>query len=180
MVNKIRICGFGGQGILVAGEVLGMAAMIDGKNAVEVGSYGAEARGTITTSDVIISDEEINFPLVDQCDILIALCQQAFDIHKNKVSQNGIIIVDEELVKIPEEFEHKSIRIKATKIAEEKFNRITANMIVLGYLASKTRIVSIESLKNAVKERITKMVEINMSAIEEGAKLAYKDIKEFK
>ncbi|MCS7368181.1 MAG: 2-oxoacid:acceptor oxidoreductase family protein [archaeon GBS-70-058] len=169
---KIRICGFGGQGILLAGEILGAAAMIEGKYSSEIGSYGAEARGTTTLSDVIISDKKIGFPVIDECDILIAMSQQAFNANIKFVKEDGIIIVDEDLVKTPENLKQKVFKIRATKIAEEKFVRVVANMIILGYLAEKTKIVSIDSLKKAIKSRITRMIEANLAAIDEGAKLA--------
>jgi 2-oxoglutarate ferredoxin oxidoreductase subunit gamma len=170
---KIRICGFGGQGILLAGEILGTAAMIEGKYSSEMGSYGAEARGTTTVSDVIISDRKISFPVIDECDILVAMSQQAFNANAKFVKRDGIIIIDEDLVKIPENLTQKVFKVRATKIAEEKFGRLAANMIILGYLAGKTKIVSTESLKKAVKSRVTRMVEANLAAIDEGAKLAH-------
>ncbi|MCS7097070.1 MAG: 2-oxoacid:acceptor oxidoreductase family protein [Candidatus Methanomethylicia archaeon] len=168
---KIRICGFGGQGILLMGEILGAAAVIDGKNASEVGSYGAEVRGTTTVSDVIISEKKINYPLIDKCDILIAMSQQALNSNIHIVKENGVIIIDEDLVKVPEEFKGRVMKIKATKIAEEKYDKIVANMIILGYLVSKTKIVTPEALKNAVKERIRRMIDINLKAIDEGMKI---------
>ncbi|MEM0085204.1 MAG: 2-oxoacid:acceptor oxidoreductase family protein [Candidatus Methanomethylicia archaeon] len=168
---KIRICGFGGQGILLAGEILGAAAVIDGKNAAVMGSYGAEARGTSTISDVTISNEKIGFPIIDKCDILVAMSQQAFNMNIGILKEDGIVIVDEDLVKIPKELEKKALKIRATKIAEEKYNRIVANMVMLGYLVSKTKVVTIEALKKAVKDRVTRMIEINLAAIDEGVKL---------
>jgi len=169
---KIRICGFGGQGILLAGEILGTAAVIDGKNAVEMGSYGAEARGTITISDVIISDGKISFPIIDNCDILIAMSQQALNANVKILKKEGILIIDEDLTRVPKELEERALKIKATRIAEEKYNRIVANMIILGFLASKMKIVSIEALKEAVKQKVTRMIEMNLAAIDEGVKLA--------
>jgi len=76
---EVRICGLGGQGVVLAGQILGKAAVYDGWNVVQTQSYGAEARGTTAKSEVIISDGPIGFPMVRKCDILIAMSQEALD-----------------------------------------------------------------------------------------------------
>jgi len=78
---EIRISGLGGQGVVLMGEILGRAAVYDGKHAVQTQSYGAEARGSAARSEVIISDEKIGFPKVRKCDVLVAMSQSALDKH---------------------------------------------------------------------------------------------------
>jgi 2-oxoglutarate ferredoxin oxidoreductase subunit gamma len=79
--TELRICGFGGQGVVLAGQVLGRAAVYDGWNVVQTQSYGAEARGTTAKSEVIISNSRIGFPAVRRCDILVAMDQEALDVN---------------------------------------------------------------------------------------------------
>ena len=143
---EIRICGLGGQGIILAGEILGLAAVLDGKYAVQTRSYGSEARGTACKSDVIISDLEVKYPLIEKCDIMIAMNNQSLKRYANSLKEDGILIIDKDLVtEIPSSIKAKIFKINATKIAEEKFMRITANMIMLGFTANLTKIVSINA-----------------------------------
>jgi len=76
---EVRICGLGGQGVVLAGQILGRAAVFDGKNVVQTQSYGSEARGSAAKSEIIISDEKIGYPMVRKCDILVAMSQSALD-----------------------------------------------------------------------------------------------------
>jgi len=174
-MKKIRICGLGGQGIILAGEILGLAAVIEGKYATQMRSYGSEARGSACKSDIIISEKEIKYPVIDECDILIALSQPALKKYVKTLKRGGILIIDEDLIKkLPQEDNYKIYKIKATRIAEKRFRRIMANMIILGYTSKKTGIIKIESLKKAVQERGIRMKEMNKKAIIEGSELAEK------
>ena len=174
-MKKIRICGLGGQGIILAGEILGLAAIIEGKYATQMRSYGSEARGSTCKSDIIISEKEIKYPVIDECDILIALSQPALKKYGKTLKRGGILIIDEDLIKkLPQEDNYKIYKIKATRIAEKRFRRIMANMIILGYTSKKTGIIKIESLKKAVQERGIRMKEMNKKAIIEGSELAEK------
>jgi len=170
---EIRICGLGGQGVILAGEILGLAAVLDGKYAVQTRSYGSEARGTACKSDVIISSKKVHYPLIEKCDIMIAMNNQSLNIYAHSLKKNGILVIDSDLVKhIPSEIEAKIYGIRATKIAEEKFTRIVANMILLGFTAKITGIVTLSSLEKAIRDRIPKAVELNLRAIREGARIA--------
>ncbi|HID16607.1 MAG TPA: 2-oxoacid:ferredoxin oxidoreductase subunit gamma, partial [Candidatus Atribacteria bacterium] len=115
---EIRICGLGGQGVILAGEILGLAAILDGKYAVQTRSYGSEARGTAAKSDIIISDKKIKYPLIEKCDVMIAMSQPALNKYISTLKPNGTLIIDEDLVK--EKLEKTSIniyKVKATRIA---------------------------------------------------------------
>jgi len=167
--------GFGGQGVLLAGKILAEAAMYDGKNVVQTRLYGAEARGGVTRSDVIISDEEIDYPLVIKADVLIAMSNQAFYQYIDSVKEDGVIIIDEDLVK--EEFKSERkvhiIRIPATRLAsyELKFP-IAANMIMIGALTNLTNIISSNSIINATRNNVPKKIEeINLKALMKGLEI---------
>ncbi len=175
---EIRISGLGGQGVVLAGQILGRAAVHDGKNVVQTQSYGAEARGSAAKSEVIISESKISFPSVRKCDILIAMSQTAVDEHLKDLKENGVLIVDSSMVqKIPETIA-RSFKIKASETAEKTLGaKIHANMVMLGALIKITKIVSMKALAKAIKETVSaKTVELNLHAYNEGLALAAQSI----
>jgi len=173
--NKIetRISGLGGQGVVLAGQILGRAAVYDGKNAVQTQSYGAEARGSAAKSEVIISDGKIGFPAVRKCDVLIAMNQEALDRHLKDLKEDGVLIVDSAYVKKIPETKAKMFKIPATEHAEKAFGaRIYANMLMLGALKKTTNIVSERAIKKAIENTLPKKVaNINKQAYKKGERL---------
>ncbi len=156
MKTEIRIAGLGGQGVVLAGHILGKAAAYDGKKAVQTQSYGAEARGSMAKSEVIISDREIGFPMVTRCDILVAMSQEALDRHLEDLSDDGTLIIDSTNVKQPEK-KVRLFKIPATENAEKIFGtRVCANMLMLGALAKVTNLVCDDSMKKAISDTIEK------------------------
>jgi len=170
---EIRISGLGGQGVVLAGQILGRAAVYDGKNAVQTQSYGAEARGSAAKSEVIISDDKIGFPAVRKCDVLVAMSQTAVDKHLKDLKKDGTLIVDSGIVKNVPQTKAKLFRIPATKTAETISGaKIGANMIMLGALTSVTKIVSEKALKKSIEEAVAlKTVDVNVRAFERGLTL---------
>jgi len=176
--TEIRIAGLGGQGVVLAGEVLGRAAVYDGKNAVQTQSYGAEARGGSARSEVIVSDEKIGFPMVRKCDVLVAMSQTALERNLKDLKQNGILIVDEKMVKeLPSATSLERFRVfkvPATETAEAKFkSKIYANMVMLGFLTRVTRVVSQTAAVKAIGDSVPAEVrEKNISGFRAGLELA--------
>ncbi|MCS7097266.1 MAG: 2-oxoacid:ferredoxin oxidoreductase subunit gamma [Candidatus Methanomethylicia archaeon] len=171
MKHEIRISGLGGQGILLAGYILGKASTIyDGKNAVQTESYGPEARGSRSKTDIIISDDEIDYPYITSNNILVALSQDAYNYYKTYVCKGGIIIVDEDLVEITGSREDVKIyKIPATRIATSIGRKIVANIVVLGALCAITGVITYEALEKAVLDSVPKgSEEINLRALREG------------
>ena len=167
---EARISGLGGQGVVLAGQILGRAAVYDGKNVVQTQSYGAEARGSIAKSEVIISDGKIGFPIVRRCDILVAMNQEALDRHLKDLKEDGVLIVDSTYVKKIPETKAKIFKIPATEHAEKTFgDRIYANMLMLGALTKATNIVSEKAMKKAMKKAIQDAVMKNIADINEEA-----------
>ena len=167
---EIRIGGHGGQGVVLAGQILGKAAAYDGKNVLQTQTYGAEARGSLARSEVIISDDKIHFPAVRMCDILIVMNQESLDKHLESLKENGVLIIDNSIVKKIPETKAQVFKILATEIAKKEYGEsIYANMIMLGALTKITRVVSEESMKKAIKESVPeKTVEINLKAYKKG------------
>jgi len=170
---EVRISGLGGQGVVLAGEILGRAAVYEGKYAVQTQSYGAEARGTAAKSEVIISDGKIGFPKVRKCDILVAMSQSAVEIHSKNLKEKGILIVDEDMVKHLPETKAKVFKIPATKTAEKLLkSRLYANVVMLGSLTKITRIVKEEAVEKAIIDSVPETArEANINGFREGLKL---------
>ncbi|MFP3895801.1 MAG: 2-oxoacid:acceptor oxidoreductase family protein [Anaerolineales bacterium] len=173
---EIRLAGAGGQGLLLAGLILAEAAVLyDHKQACQTQSYGPEARGGASKSEVIIDDEPIDYPKVMAADVLLALSQEACDKYYHDLKRDGLLIVDSVHVRrIPT---NRAFGLPITQIAGERTERaITANIVGLGVLAGLTDVVSEEALQKAVAERAPgDTAEINLEALaaglEEGERL---------
>jgi len=170
--TEIRIAGSGGQGVVLAGHILGKAAAYDGKKAVQTQSYGAEARGSMAKSEVIISDRQIGFPVVTRCDMLITMNQEALDRHLKDLKDDGILVIDSTNVKQPES-KMKLFKVTATETAEKTFGtKVCANMFMLGALAKVTRVVSDASLEKAIGDTVEKQTaNMNVQAYRKGKEL---------
>lgn len=170
---NVRFGGFGGQGIVLSSLVLGLAAVYDGKNVAQRASYGSEARGGRCKSEVIISYEEISYPLIEQLKVLVIMSEQAFNSYIDELESGGLLIVDPDMVANTEKrLDVETIKIPAAKTADRLGNRIVANMIMLGALQAKTGIVSKESLRSSVKDSVaTRFHDIDLKALSEGEKI---------
>jgi len=166
----VRFGGFGGQGIVLSSVVTGLAAVYDGKYVCQRASYGSEARGGKCKSEVIISDEEISYPLIDKLQVLVIMSQQALDSYIKELEPGGLLIIDPDMVDNPDKREDIEIlKIPAAKTADKLGNRIVANMIMLGALQAKTGIVSKDALIKSMKDSVaSRFIEINEKAIESG------------
>lgn len=171
--TEVRISGLGGQGVVAAGQILGRAAVYDGKNVVQTQSYGAEARGSAAKSEVIISNDKIGFPTVRQSDILVTMSQEALDKYLKDLKEEGVLIVDSTYVKKIPETKAKTYKIPATEEAERIFGaKIHANMLILGAL---TKIIGInaKAVEKAVEETLGKKVaNTNIEAFRKGRSLS--------
>lgn len=173
---QIRFGGVGGQGMVLAGRLLGeAAALFDGKEAVCTQTYGPEARGGASRADVIISDAPVDYPFVTQADVLAVLFQEAYARFRTMRKPDGLLIVDTVLVK-PFEDEENYCGLPATKIAEDLGSRLVTNIVILGYLLGKTDVVSRESLEQAIRASVKKQfVDLDLRALDAGVSLAHKD-----
>ncbi|MGA1861467.1 2-oxoacid:acceptor oxidoreductase family protein [Deferribacter thermophilus] len=170
----VRLSGSGGQGMITSGAILGVAAVYDGKNAVQTKSYGPEARGGAARSEVVISDEEITYVKVIDADILVALTQEAADKFSSAVKDGGIVIVDSLMVKNPPSGNFKLYSLPIIKTAAEKVGKsLVANIVTLGVLNEIAEVVSFESLEKAVLSKVPKGTEeLNKKALAAGREIA--------
>ena len=172
---EVRIAGFGGQGVVLAGVLLGSAAVLyDGRHAVQTQTYGAAARGGAAKSDVIIYETGIVYPQVTAPDIMIAFSLEAMEKYLGELKKDAILIIDEDLVTAPEGTSFDIHRVPATKIAVNELGRgIVANMIMRGFLVALTGVVSKEAMQKAIRDSVPRGTEdLNLSAFEKGIELA--------
>ncbi|MFH1728071.1 MAG: 2-oxoacid:acceptor oxidoreductase family protein [Pseudomonadota bacterium] len=172
---EVRLSGSGGQGMILAGVILAEAAAIyDNKQAIQSQSYGPEARGGASKSEVIISDEAIDFPKAIEIDTLVALTQEACDKYHGDLKQNGNLIIDNDRVWELPKGDYKLYKIPFVRLAKENLGKeIVANIIMLGSVAEITGIVSETAIRKAVLARVPKgSEELNRKALEFGIELA--------
>lgn len=169
MMKSIRICGFGGQGVILAGFIIGKAASVFMNfNAVQSQSYGPEARGGAARSEVIISDKKISYPRPTTVDILIALSQEAFDLYKNDIKEDTIIIIDPDLVP-RHDIGRPVYKIRAQKIAEELGNRLVTNIVMIGAMLGISKLLDEEAVRKAVLDSVpSRFKDINDKAYMKG------------
>jgi 2-oxoglutarate ferredoxin oxidoreductase subunit gamma len=167
MKKEIRICGFGGQGIVLAGVILGEAATRAGFEAVQTQSYGPESRGGAARSEVVISSEPIDYPRVSRADVLIALSQAAYDSYADDLADDGAVVVDADLVEAD-----GASAVPFTSTAEKVGRKIVANMVMLGYLTALLDLVPPEVLEATIMDNIPKGTEeLNRRAVQAGREL---------
>lgn len=166
--NEIIVTGFGGQGIILAGRILGMAAALkDGKESTLVQSYGPESRGGACCAQVVISDTIIQYPYITTPDILVCMSQSAYEKYRLSLKPEGFLIVDKDLVTpVPG---RDWFAIPSTRMAEELGRKMMANIIMVGFTTAVTQLISKEAALYAVTASVPKGTEeMNMKAFNKG------------
>ena len=169
---EIRLGGFGGQGIVLAGYILGRAASVHaGRNAVMAQSYGPESRGGACMTEVVIADGEIAYPRVVSPDVVVVMSQQAYAKYASGRPAESVLVVDEDLVELDEEAEARRTVLKApaTRLAEGLGRRIMANIVMLGFVCGATGILERDALRDAVAASVPRGTEeANLLAFDTG------------
>jgi 2-oxoglutarate ferredoxin oxidoreductase subunit gamma len=176
---EIRLSGSGGQGLILMGIILAEAIGIyDGKFVAQTQSYGPEARGGSSKSEVVVSDEEIDYPKAMKPDLLLAMNQKSCDEFYPELKEDGILVVDSTFVRqVPTP---KAFQVPFTRIAREKFKReVVANIVALGALTQLTPMASAKAVEAAVLARVPKGTEkLNRDALRAGMAAAKRAKKE--
>ena len=174
MPQNIILSGTGGQGIVLAGIILAEAAIFENKQSIQTQSYGPEARGGASRSEVIISDEAIDYPKVVTADILLAMSQQAYDKYLYMLKKDGVLIVDSSNVKKIEKASNSILQIPITKTARDNLGKeMFANIVALGALAARTNIVCLDAITRSVLNRVPRETgDINVKALKLGYDLS--------
>lgn len=170
-MNEIRFSGFGGQGIIRQGLILGKALSIyDNKFATMTQSFGPEARGSACSSQVVVSDERVLYPYVTKPEVLVAMSQEGYEKYEPELREGGILIIDSDLVRLkPSKRKIKIYSIPSTRFAEEIGNRIYANLVMLGFFSAISKIVTPEAIKKALPGLVpSRYLDINIKAFDRG------------
>jgi 2-oxoglutarate ferredoxin oxidoreductase subunit gamma len=178
MKKEIRICGFGGQGVILSGFIIGKAAAVFmDYNAVQSQSYGPEARGGAARSEIVISDKKIGYPRPTSVDLLVAMSQEAFDSYRDDIRDDTTIVVDPDLVK-DHDIGRSVYTVRAQKIAEELGNKIVTNIVMVGAAMSIFPLLDIEAVRKAVIDSVPKkFMELNTKAFEKGVQAGKNAVK---
>jgi len=170
---EIRLGGVGGQGIALAGTLLGKAAALhDGKEAVFTQTYGPEARGGASRADVIVGKRQIAYPFVKQPDILAVLFQEAYEKFRPEMKPQGLLIMESDLVN-PRDEDADGIRLPAIEVARELGNKMAANIVMLGYIVGATGVVSREAMEASIRESVRPAhLELDLNALDAGFNMA--------
>ena len=173
---NVRFCGFGGQGIVLAAIIFGTTSVKKaGLNAVQMQSYGSEARGGECQAEIIVSKDSIESPLADQMDILVVMSQPALDKFMPTLKNSGLLIYDPAFVEPPPGNSFTGLAVPATQMADTLGVKLAANMVMLGYLQGLLDIFSPDDLLEIIAENVPqKFLEANLEAARNGMELAAK------
>lgn len=169
MNKQIVITGFGGQGVVMAGRIVGKAAAIgDRLESTLVQSYGPESRGGACSAQVTIADSQIHYPYIQHPDILVAMSQSGYEKYKDLLHPEGLRIVDQDLV-TPEPGLPNCFSVPSTRFAEAMGLKMMANIIMVGFFTAITEVISLEAARQTVRESVPKGTEEkNLKAFEKG------------
>ncbi len=177
--TEVRLSGFGGQGIVLAGLIVGKAAaLFDGKNATFTQAYGPEARGGSCSAQLVITDEAGAYPYVSEPSVVVAMSQEAYTKYAANAGENIQVIIDDGLVKPDKSQKDRILTIPATRIAEELGRSAVANIVMLGFVSAVSGITTVDAMKKAVLDSVPKGTEeLNTNAFNRGYAHGEKQVK---
>jgi 2-oxoglutarate ferredoxin oxidoreductase subunit gamma len=171
--TEIKIGGFGGQGVILSGYIIGRAASIyDNMYATMIQAFGPEARGSACSAQIIVSSDPIDYPYIVSPSIMVVMSQEAYSRFSPELTKGGILITEEELVtphNLRKDVKHFSI--PATRIAEELGKKLVLNIVMMGFMTAVTKLLDPKAMRKAVTASVPKGTEeLNLRAFEEGYK----------
>jgi 2-oxoglutarate ferredoxin oxidoreductase subunit gamma len=170
-LTEIRIAGFGGQGVILSGIVLGKAASIyQNAYATMTQNFGPEARGGACSAQLILSDSPVLYPYVTSPDVLVVLSQEAYSRFVPELKDGGILIVEQDLVRVDQlRGEIKVYSVPATRMAEDLGKRMVLNSVMVGFFSAVTHLLEPDAVRRAVADSVPSAFrEINLKAFEKG------------
>jgi 2-oxoglutarate ferredoxin oxidoreductase subunit gamma len=170
-LTEIRIAGFGGQGVILSAMMLGKAASIfENGFATMTQNFGPEARGGSCSAQLILSDEPVLYPYIIRPDIMVILSQEAYNRFARDLKPGGLLIVEEDLVRVSNpNSDTKIYGVPATRIAEDLGKRMVLNSVVVGFFTSITKCLGVDSVRKAVADSVPpSFQELNLKAFEHG------------
>ena len=182
MQTEILIAGFGGQGVLFAGQLLSYAAMDSGRMVTWIPSYGPEMRGGTANCTVIISDEEIGSPLVRHPTAVVAMNLPSLDKYENEIKPGGVLVVNSSMInRSVARSDIKVVMIPGNEVAESLGDKRMTNMVLIGGLLANLPVLTVESLEKALQEHLParhhKLLPMNFKALRQGAAYLAETVK---
>ena len=174
MTHQIISAGFGGQGVLLLGQLLAYAGLQEGKNVSWLPSYGPEMRGGTANCCVVVSEEEVGCPVVTEADVVIVMNRPSFEKYEASVAPGGKLFVNSSLIDLKtDRADIETYYVPVNAIADEIGNGRVANMVMLGAVLEKTHIVSpdtaLSCLRASFGERKAHLIPVNAEALQKGA-----------
>jgi 2-oxoglutarate ferredoxin oxidoreductase subunit gamma len=168
--TEIRITGYGGQGVVLLGYVIGRACAVNsGKHATMIQSFGPEARGSACSATLAISDTEVLYPYIQHPDVFIAMSSEGYDNFHDELKEDGYLIYERDLVHPAFKEGQPAFGVPSTRIAESLGRSLVQNIVMLGFFAAVTKIVSQEAVGDAVKASVPAGTEdLNLKAFNAG------------
>ncbi len=167
---EIRITGFGGQGVVLAGHIIGYACAVNaGKHATMIQSFGPEARGSACSTTLAVSDSEVLYPYIGRPDVFVVMSGEGYEKYRDELIDDGMLIYEKDLVQAEPKKGQPSYGVSSTRIAEEIGRAIVQNIVMLGFFAAASEIVPREAMRDAVSDSVPKGTEeLNLRAFDAG------------
>jgi 2-oxoglutarate ferredoxin oxidoreductase subunit gamma len=168
--TEIRITGFGGQGVVLSGYIIGRACSIhETKNATMIQSFGPEARGSACSATLAVSDGEVLYPYIGRPDVFVVMSSEGYDKFGQELKDDGVLVYEKDLVHPTFKKGQGAFGVPSTRIAESLGRTIIQNIVMLGFFTAVTKIVSRESMRDAVKSSVPAGTEdLNLKAFDAG------------
>ena len=168
--TEIRITGFGGQGVILAGHIIGRACAVEGgRHATMIQSFGPEARGSACSATLTVRDREVLYPYITRPDIFVVMSAEGYERHGAELKDDGILVYEKDLVRPDPKPGQRAFGVSSTRIAEEQGRSIVQNIVMVGFFAAATGIVPREAIRSAVKASVPAGTqELNLRAFDAG------------
>lgn len=168
--TEIRITGYGGQGVVLAGYIIGRACAVNaGKHATMIQSFGPEARGSACSTTLTIKDDEVLYPYIGRPDVFVVMSAEGYSKYRDELKDEGILIYEKELVRPRLADGQRAYGIESTRIAESLGRKLVQNIVMLGFFTAVTKIVSAAQMREAVKASVPPGTEeLNLKAFDAG------------
>ena len=168
--TEIRITGFGGQGVVLSGHIIGRAwAVHAGKHATMIQSFGPEARGSACSATLAVSDTEVLYPYIRRPDIFVVMSSDGYETYREELKDKGTLVYEKDLVHPTFKKGQPAFGVPSTRIAESLGRSIVQNIVMLGFFTAATKIVSHEEMREAVKSSVPAGTEdLNIEAFDAG------------
>ena len=151
--TEIRITGFGGQGVVLAGHIIGHACAVNGgMHATMIQSFGPEARGSACSTTLAVCETEVLYPYIGRPDIFVVMSAEGYEKYRDELKDDGVLIYEKDLVKVDLKKGQPAFGVSSTRIAEELGRAIVQNIVMLGFFAAATEIVPVETMRQAVAQ----------------------------